>query len=251
MAEPRLGIDIGGSGIKGAPVDPETGQLTAERFRLDTPQPAKVPKVVEAVAEVVEHFGIGGPIGITFPGVVSHGVVRTAANMHESWIGTDADALFTERFERPVLMVNDADAAGVAEMRFGAGKGRDGVVVMVTLGTGIGTAVFHDGKLLPNTEFGHIEIDGKDAEELASGSARDEHGLSWESYAKRVERYLNRLHFLLWPDLFIIGGGISKKADRFLPLVKVPCEVVPALLLNNAGIAGVAVMADVSVADDH
>jgi polyphosphate glucokinase len=249
MAELRLGIDIGGSGIKGAPVDTETGQLTADRFRLDTPQPAKVPLVVDTVAHIVEHFGGDGPIGITFPGVVSHGVVRTAANMHDSWEGTDADALFTERFGRPVYMVNDADAAGLAEMRFGAGKGRDGVVIMVTLGTGIGTAVFHDGKLLPNTEFGHLELDGKDAEERASGSARDEQSLSWEAYAKRLDRYLNHLHFLMSPDLFIIGGGISKKSDRLLPLIEVPCEVVPAQLLNNAGIVGVAVMAEGSAAD--
>jgi polyphosphate glucokinase len=239
----HLGIDIGGSGIKGAPVDTTSGELTAERFRLDTPQPAKVNRVVDVVAEVVAKFAHEGPIGITFPGVVSHGEVRTAANMHESWIGTDADSLFTGRFGRPVLMVNDADAAGVAEMKFGAGRGRDGVVVTITLGTGIGSAVFHDGKLLPNTELGHVELDGHDAETRASAAARDDHGLSWADYAGRVERYLNYIHFLLCPDLFIIGGGVSKKADKFLPHIELNTEIVPAAMLNDAGIVGAALSA--------
>lgn len=240
----RLGIDIGGSGVKGAPVDLATGELVAERFRLPTPQPARVDDVAEVVGEVVEHFEADGPIGITFPGVVTKGVVRTAANMDPSWVDADADRLFTNRFGRPVSLANDADAAGVAEMRFGADPGRAGVVIMITLGTGIGTAVFNDGVLLPNTELGHLELGGDEAEHRAAAAAREREDLSWSAYASRVQRYLRHLHALFWPELFIVGGGVSKKADKFLPLLDVPCEVVAAQLRNDAGIVGAALLCD-------
>jgi polyphosphate glucokinase len=237
----RLGVDIGGTGIKGAPVNVELGDLTADRFRLVTPKKHKPAEVVKVVHEVVQHFpDADGPIGVTFPGVIIRGVVHTAANMDRSWIGLDADKLLTESLGRPVTLMNDADAAGVAEMRFGAGKDKRGVVVMITLGTGIGCAVFHDGVLLPNTELGHIEIQGKDAERLASGSARDDEHLSWKEYGKRIQRYLRTIDSLLWPDLFILGGGISKEADKYLPDIKIRTPVVTADLLNNAGIVGAA-----------
>ena len=243
MPDLLLGIDIGGSGVKGAPVDLTTGELTADRFRVDTPRPANVERVADVVAQVVDHFAsVTGPVGITFPGVVSRGVVRTAANMHKSWIDVDADKLFTERFGRPVLMLNDADAAGLAEMRFGAGTGRSGVVITITLGTGIGTALFVDGKLVPNTELGHVELDGHEAEHKAAGSARDRERLSWSQYAPRVERYLGYLHRLFWPELFVIGGGVSKRADKFPPWGSVPSEVPPAAVFNDAGIVGAALV---------
>jgi len=241
----RLGIDIGGTGIKGAPVDVELGDLVADRFRLVTPKKHKPSEVVKVVHEVVQHFpDVDGAIGVTFPGVVIRGVVHTAANMDKSWIGLDADHLFTEALGRPVTMMNDADAAGVAEMRFGAGKDKTGVVVMITLGTGIGCAVFHNGVLMPNTELGHIEIDGQDAERIASGSARDDEKLSWKEFGKRIQKYLRKVDALLWPDLFIIGGGVSKEADKYLPDIKVRAPVVTAELLNNAGIVGAAVLVD-------
>jgi polyphosphate glucokinase len=237
----RMGVDIGGTGIKGAPVDVELGDLAAERYRLVTPKKHRPEDVVKTVLEVVEKFpDVQGPIGVTFPGVVIRGVVHTAANMDKTWIGLDADKLFSESLGRPVTLMNDADAAGVAEMRFGAGKDKRGVVIMITLGTGIGCAVFHDGVLLPNTELGHIEIEGKDAERLASGSARDEEKLSWKEYGKRIQRYLRKVDALLWPDLFIIGGGVSKEAEKYLPDIKIRTPVVIAELLNNAGIVGAA-----------
>jgi polyphosphate glucokinase len=239
-----LGIDIGGTGIKGAPVDIDVGDLVADRYRIDTPKKSRPHEVVKVVEQVVAHFpDVQGPIGLTFPGVVIGGVVHTAANVDKTWIDFDADKFFGEQLGRPVTMMNDADAAGVAEMNFGAGKDKKGVVIMITLGTGIGCALFHDGVLLPNTELGHIEIDGKDAERLASGSARDDEKLSWKDYGKRVQRYLRRIDALLWPDLVIIGGGVSKEAEKFLVDVKVRVPIVSAELLNNAGIVGAAVLA--------
>jgi len=239
----RLGVDIGGTGIKGAPVDVELGDLAADSFRLVTPRKHKPEDVMKTVLEVVEKFpDVQGPIGVTFPGVVIRGVVQTAANMDKTWIGLDADKMFSESLGRPFTLMNDADAAGVAEMRFGAGKDKRGVVIMITLGTGIGCAVFHDGVLLTNTELGHIEIDGKDAERLASGSARDDEKLSWKEYGKRIQRYLRKIDALLWPDLFIIGGGVSKEADKYLPDIKIRTPVVIAELLNNAGIVGAATL---------
>ncbi len=240
----RLGIDIGGSGIKGAPVDTEVGDLVGERFRLDTPKKSKPQEIGKVVQQIVKHFpDTDGPIGVTFPGVVIGGVVHTSANMDKSWIDFDADRFFSDLLARPVTMMNDADAAGLAEMRFGAGKDRKGVVVMITLGTGIGCALFNNGVLLPNTEFGHIEIDCKDAERLASGSARDDEKLTWKEYGKRVQRYLRKLDSLVWPDLVILGGGMSKEAEKFLADVKVRVAVVTAELLNNAGIVGAATLA--------
>jgi polyphosphate glucokinase len=238
-----VGIDIGGSGIKGAPVDPATGALTADRQRIETPRPADVPSVVEAVRRVVERTGSADLVGITFPGVVVGGVVRTAANLHPSWIDAPAAELFGAAVGHPVTVINDADAAGIAEMTFGAGRGQAGVVVMLTFGTGIGSAVFLDGRLLPNTELGHLEVRGRDAEDRASGRARETDDLDWHRWAARLQEYLLRVEHLLQPDLMIIGGGISKKSDRYLSMVDVATKVVPAALQNNAGIIGVAIAA--------
>jgi len=239
-----LGIDIGGSGVKGAPVDTTTGQLTAERIRIDTPQPATPKAVTKVFADVAGHFAWRGPIGATMPGVVKQGVLLTAANIDKSWIDTDAAKLFGEATGCPVTVLNDADAAGIAEMHFGAGKGRRGVVVMITLGTGIGCAVFNDGVLLPNTELGHLEINGHDAESRASARVREEHDLSFRRWARRVDVYLDRIDALLWPDLIIIGGGVSRKAHKFFPYLSTRAELVAATLQNEAGIVGAAMMAD-------
>ncbi|HEY2815085.1 MAG TPA: ROK family protein [Acidimicrobiales bacterium] len=238
-----MGVDIGGTGIKGAPVDVETGELEGERFRVLTPKPATPKAVADVVGQVVEHFEWKGPVGATFPAVVKNGVTMSAANVDKEWIGADADQILTDRLSMPVLVLNDADAAGLAEVRFGAGKDRKGVVLMITLGTGIGCGMFLDGKLVPNTELGHIEIDGKDAESLAADSVRERKGLSWKDYATRVETYIRRLDALMWPDLVILGGGASKKADKLLPRLDVRPEVVAATLLNEAGIVGAALAA--------
>jgi polyphosphate glucokinase len=239
-----LGIDIGGSGVKGAPVDTARGELLAERYRLPTPQPSDVTSVVAAAAEVASQFAGYDRVGITFPGVVVDGVVRTAANVDKSWIDAPAAQLFTEQLGHPVSVLNDADAAGVAEVTYGAGRDQRGLIMMLTFGTGIGSALFFDGKLIPNTEFGHIELHGKDAELTASDRVREEEGMSWEKWASRVEKYLRHVEALLSPRLFIIGGGVSKRADRFVPLIDIRTPMVPAVLLNNAGIIGAAVTAD-------
>jgi polyphosphate glucokinase len=238
-----LGIDVGGTGIKGAPVNTKTGELLAPRFRLLTPQPSKPKAVADVVGEVAKHFSWQGPIGAGFPAVIQHGVARTAANIHKSWINTNAAALFSKATNCPVTVVNDADAAGIAEMTFGAGKGRGGVVLLVTIGTGLGTSVFIDGNLLPNTEFGHIEIDCEDAELMASDAARKEHDLTWKKWASRLDTYLLRMEALIWPDLIILGGGVSKKHEKFIPRLTVQAEVVPAETLNEAGIIGAALAA--------
>jgi polyphosphate glucokinase len=236
-----FGIDIGGTGIKGAPVDVATGKLTAERKKLDTPHPAKPDAVAKVVAELVTSFAWTGPIGATFPGVVTSGTIRSAANLDPDWIGKNASELFGAATGQPVTVINDADAAGIAEMKFGAGVGQRGTVLLLTLGTGIGSALFIDGILVPNTEFGHIEIRGKDAEKRASEHAREEHDLSWGKWAGRVDEYLEHMERLLSPGLFIIGGGISKKSDKFLPLLTgLRSPVVPAGMLNDAGIVGAA-----------
>lgn len=240
----RLGIDIGGTGIKGALVDLDTGQLATPRYRLDTPKGGDVTAVLEVLRHVAEHLGGEGPVGVAFPGVVLDGVIMTAANVDKSWIGVDGRAAFEAVIGRPVHAMNDADAAGVAEMRYGIGKARRGVVVMVTLGTGIGTAVFVDGVLVPNTELGHIELGGVDAEELASGSAQERNKLSWKAYAKQLQAYLRRLDALLWPNLMILGGGVSKESHKFLHRMDVRCELVVAELRNAAGIVGAAALAD-------
>ena len=240
-----LGIDIGGTGIKGAPVDVETGQLTAERLRIPTPQPALPNAVADVVQQIAAHFNYQGPTGVTFPAVVKKGVIYTASNVDSSWIGTNAGELFSKHVGGPATVVNDADAAGIAEMRFGAGQDRPGVVIMITLGTGIGSAIFLDGKLLPNAEFGHLQIRGKDAEKRASEKMREVKKLSWKQWAKRLSEYLNELEKLFSPDLFIIGGGISKKSEKFFPLLKTKTEVIvgPAEMRNEAGIIGAAYLA--------
>jgi polyphosphate glucokinase len=236
-----LGIDIGGTGIKGAPVDTRSGQLLADRHRILTPHPATPDAVTEVVGELAKFFEWTGPTGATFPAVVKAGVARTAANVDQAWIGTDAAARFSKAIGGDVTVVNDADAAGVAEMTFGVGKGRPGLVIMVTLGTGIGSAMFMDGALVPNTELGHLKMGKYDAEHLAADSVREEHNLSWKEWAERVQEYLLMVEALFSPDLIIIGGGVSKKADKFLPrLTEVQTEIVPAQLLNEAGIVGAA-----------
>lgn len=236
-----LGIDIGGSGIKGAPVNIETGEMLAERFRIPTPKPAKPKAVANTVAKIAEHFEWQGPIGCGFPAVVQHGITRTAANVHQKWVNFDAATLFGEKTDCPVRVVNDADAAGLAEMTFGAGQGRNkGVVLLVTIGTGLGTSLFTDGALLPNTELGHIEIDCDDAELMASNAARKRDDLSWKKWGKRLNTYLTRLEALVWPDLIILGGGVSKKHENFTPYLKLNAELVIAETFNHAGIIGAA-----------
>jgi polyphosphate glucokinase len=236
-----LGIDIGGSGVKGAPVDTVRGELLEERHRIPTPQPSDVSSVVETVAEVAARFPECDRVGITFPGVVVDGGVRTAANVDKSWIDAPAAQLFAERLDRPVVVLNDADAAGVAEVAFGAGRDQAGLIVMLTFGTGIGSALFLDGTLVPNTELGHLELHGKDAELRASDRVREEEDMNWEKWAMRVEEYLRHVEALVSPRLFIIGGGVSKKSDKFFPLIDIRTPMVPAALLNNAGIIGAAV----------
>ncbi len=241
-----MGIDIGGTGIKGAPVDLDTGQLAAERVRLPTPQPAVPAAVAGLVGQIITAFGWRGPVGITFPGVVVDGVVRTAANVDGSWLDTDARSLFgaATGAGTQAVVLNDADAAGMAEMRFGAGAGHTGTAVLLTFGTGIGSALFAGGELVPNTEFGHLHLHGREAEQRASGRARELQDLSWGKWAGRVDEYLAQLEALLSPSLIIIGGGISKKADKFMPyLTSLRSRVVPAALLNNAGIVGAAMAA--------
>lgn len=235
-----FGIDIGGSGIKGGIVDLGSGELIGERYRLDTPQPSTPAAVAETCGTVADQFDYRGPVGLTFPGVVQHGTVLTAANVDVSWIGTSLVDTATPHLPGPVTVLNDADAAGLAEVRYGAGRGHRGLVVMVTLGTGIGTALIHDGQLIPNAELGHIEIDGHDAEHRAAASARDRKGLSWQEWAERVDEYLRTLEKLLWPELFVVGGGVSKKADKWLPHLHTKTELVVAEMLNNAGIVGAA-----------
>ncbi|AXG80051.1 polyphosphate--glucose phosphotransferase [Streptomyces paludis] len=239
-----FGVDIGGTGIKGAPVDLDRGDLVEPRYKVLTPHPATPDAIADGVVEVVRHFGWSGPVGITFPGVVTGSVIRTAANVDKTWIGTDAGQLLGDRLSLRATVLNDADAAGVAEMAFGAGRGRKGTVLLLTFGTGIGSALFMDGKLVPNTELGHLELHGRDAEKHASTKAKDDEDLSWEHWAHRVQKYLAHVEMLFSPELIIIGGGVSRKADKFLPLIKgIRAEMVPAELQNNAGIVGAAMAA--------
>lgn len=235
-----LGIDIGGSGIKGAPVDIKKGKMLTKRYRIKTPKSGKPKPMAEVVAEIARHFDWQGPIGCGFPAAIQHGTVRTASNVHQKWIGTDAAKLFTKTTGCPTNVINDADAAGLAEMKFGAGKKKLGVVLLITLGTGVGTAIFTNRQLLPNTELGHIEIGGKEAEDFASVAVYENEGLSWKTWASRLDTYLHTMEQLLWPDLIIVGGGISKNHDKFLPLLTVEAKVIPAQMRNNAGIIGAA-----------
>jgi polyphosphate glucokinase len=244
VADIPFGIDFGGTGIKGAPVDLEKGEFAAERERIPTPSPSTPDAVAEVFVDLLERFPDSqGPVGVTVPAVVRHGVVQSAANIDEAWVGTDADALFTKATGRDVHVVNDADAAGLAEVRYGAARGRSGLVIVTTLGTGIGSALVHDGVLVPNSELGHLEIDGHDAESRAANSARERDGLTMKHWAKRLTKYYRTLEMLFSPELFVVGGGISKQSEEFLPMVEIDTEIVPAQLLNKAGVVGAALCA--------
>jgi polyphosphate glucokinase len=238
-----FGVDIGGSGIKGGLVDLEIGHLIGERMRIETPQPSLPGPVYGVVAKIVDSFGWTGQIGVTFPGVMKQGVAHTAANVDKSWIATDVDAGLEQLIPGSVVTLNDADAAGIAEMRYGAGRDQGGVVLMLTFGTGIGSALFTNGVLVPNTEFGHIQVDGEDGERRASAAVRERENLDYPTWARRVDRYLDVLEAGLWPDLIIVGGGVSKKADKWVPLLTTRTPVVPAQLQNDAGIVGAALAA--------
>jgi polyphosphate glucokinase len=241
-----FGVDVGGSGVKGGIVDLDTGQLIGERFKLPTPQPATPDAVAKTVAAVVREFGWTESLGVTYPGVVTDGIVRTAANVDKGWIGTNArDTISAELDGQSVTVLNDADAAGLAEERFGAGRDNTGVIVLLTFGTGIGSAVIHNGILLPNTEFGHLEVGGKEAEHRAASSVKERKEWSYERWTQEVTKVLVAVENAIWPDLFIAGGGISRKADKWIPLLKNRTPVVAATLLNSAGIVGAAMAADV------
>ncbi|MCK5719947.1 MAG: ROK family protein [Thiomargarita sp.] len=238
-----LGIDVGGSAIKGAPVNISVGELTAERHRIPMPSSSEPKVVADIVAEIVQHFAWQGPIGCAFPSVIKNGIVHTAANIDNSWVDVNGEKLLQDKTGFPTLLLNDADAAGIAEMKFGAGKDNLGTVIIHTFGTGIGSAIFVNGQLLANTEFGHMEIRCKDAEHRASAQNRIDEDLKWKTWAYRVNEFLERMESLFWPDLFIIGGGVSRKHERFLPLLQTRTKVVPAKMLNQAGIIGAAIAA--------
>jgi polyphosphate glucokinase len=241
-----LGIDIGGTGIKGALVDVETGELVSERIKLATPEGGEPEAIAATVVELTAALGPaanGLPVGVCFPAVVRHGVTMSAANVSDKWIGFDAEKFFEKHLGRDIVFVNDADAAGVAEARYGAAKGRDGLVILTTLGTGIGTALIYNGVLVPNSELGHLEMNGKDAERQAAYSAKERKDLSWEKWAHRLQQYYTMVEFLLSPDLIIVGGGVSKHHEDFLPLLTLTAPIIPAQLLNNAGIVGAAALA--------
>jgi polyphosphate glucokinase len=238
-----FGIDIGGSGIKSAVVDIRSGQLVTERQRMETPVRSTPEAVGALVATLVRDAGWQGLVGVTFPAVIKHGVAVTAANVHKSWINTNADEVFSAVTGLDVTVLNDADAAGLAEVRFGAARGVPGVVILLTFGTGIGSGLFIDGVLVPNTELGHLELDGHDAETRAAASVKERENLSWPAWAKRVQRYLSHVEALFTPDLIVVGGGVSKKADKWVPLLELHTPVKPAELLNEAGIVGAALAA--------
>ena len=239
-----LGVDIGGSGIKGAIVDTETGELVTERHRIETPQPATPEAVAAVLAKLVAHFNWDGPIGCGFPAAIQHGIARTAANIAPSFIGTHVDKLFSEITKCPCYNLNDADAAGMAEMHFGEGVGQSGVVLLITIGTGLGTVFFTDGKLLPNTELGHIYMqNGMEGEHYASDAVRKADDLGWKRWGTRFNQYLTMMEALFWPDLIILGGGASKKIEKFQNQLTVEAPVKPAAFLNQAGIVGAALYA--------
>jgi len=235
-----LGIDIGGTGIKGALVNTDSGEMLTERYRLLTPQPATPKAMIKTMADIVKHFYWHGPVGCGYPGVVKNGVAYTASNVSNKWIGFNLKEALGELTGCQVVAINDADAAGLAEMRFGAGRGKDGMVLIITLGTGIGTALFVGGRLVPNLELGHIEIGGQEAEKQAASIVREETKLSWKKWGKRVSKYLITMEQLLWPDLIIVGGGVSKKHEKFFPYLNTQTLVVPAEMRNQAGIVGAA-----------
>lgn len=245
-----IGIDIGGTGIKGGIVNLKKGELSGDRFRIDTPQPSTPEAVAEVVKQIVDELmsredapAKDSPVGVDFPAIIAHGVARSAANVDKSWIGTDVDDLLTKKLGRPVHVMNDADAAGVAEVAYGVGQGQKGTVLVITLGTGIGSAFIFNGKLVPNAELGHLELDGFDAESRASASAREREDLDWDEYSKRLQRYFSHVEFLFSPELFIVGGGISKRSEDFLPKLDLQTKIVTAELKNNAGIVGAALQA--------
>jgi polyphosphate glucokinase len=240
-----MGIDVGGSGIKGAIVDTATGEFIKDRFRIETPSPAKPEAIGKAFSNMVDHFEWKGKIGVGFPSVVKKGICFSAANIHKSWIGANIEEIFSKATGCPVIAINDADAAGIAEMHFGAGKGIDkGVVLVLTLGTGIGSAIFVDGHLMPNVEFGHLEMDGKDAEKRASAGVRQEKNLSWKDWGKRLNAYLKMVDSLINPDLIILGGGVSSRYGKYQQFLSIRSRIVTAEFLNNAGIVGAALAAE-------
>lgn len=240
-----LGIDIGGTGIKGALVNTVTGDLVSERFKVPTPAGGEPEAIVSAVLGIIEKIGAPAdvPVGVCFPAIVIDGKTMSAANVSKKWIGLEAEKLFEKGLGRNIHFVNDADAAGVAEQRYGAAKGVKGLVILTTLGTGIGTALIYNGVLIPNSEFGHMEMGGKDSERQASNAARERYRLSWARWAKRLQRYYSTLEALFSPNLFIVGGGVSKSHAHFLPLLSLRTPIVPAALRNNAGILGAAALA--------
>ncbi|MEJ2470073.1 MAG: ROK family protein [Desulfuromonadales bacterium] len=240
-----LGIDIGGSGIKGAPVDIESGALSDDRLRLATPQPATPEAVAATIGNLIQHFNWQGPVGCGLPAAIQNGIARTAANIDPAWIDLDTEQFLSRKTGLGITVINDADAAGLAEMRFGAGRQRDGTVLLITVGTGLGSALFRGGVLVPNTELGHLDLNGQVAEHYASAATRERLGLSYKKWAKRFDMYLQQLQELFWPDLFIIGGGISKKHAKFFPYLTVKTEVLPADLRNEAGIVGSALAAEI------
>ncbi|HEY3016124.1 MAG TPA: ROK family protein [Nocardioides sp.] len=247
--EHGFGIDFGGTGIKGAPVNLDTGEFAEERVRITTPDKSTPKAIAKVFKELLARFPDStGAVGITVPGVVVDGVVRSASNIDREWIGVDSDALFTEALGRDVHVINDADAAGLAEARYGAAKGHRGVVIVTTLGTGIGSALLYDGVLVPNSELGHIEIDGHIAEQRAANSVREEKELSWKKWAERLTDYYSALERLFTPELFVVGGGVSKESAEFLPLIEIDTPIVPAGLLNTAGVVGAALNATLGAA---
>lgn len=245
MTDPQLafGIDIGGSGMKAATVDLTTGELVTERNRIDTPQPATPEAMAEVVVRLVRHDEWTGSVGCAFPAVVKKGIVGSAANIDRSWLDVDADKIFTVALGQQVHMINDADAAGLAEVRFGPEAARDGVVMMLTFGTGIGSGLFVDGILVPNTELGHLELDGPDVEKRAAASARKRDDITWQEWGRRVHRYLAHVEALFSPDLFLIGGGASKRTAKWLDEVDIETPIEVASMANNAGIVGAALVA--------
>lgn len=257
-----VGIDVGGTGIKGGQVrlgaGRKAGTLRGDRFRIPTPQPAVPDAVAQTLAAIAEELDArpkaapaDAPLGVCFPSIIRDGVCLSANNIDKSWIGTDVAGLFSETLRRPVTVLNDADAAGLAEVRYGAGRGAQGLVLVITLGTGIGGAMIHDGRLVPNFEVGSMELDGEMAEKRASAKAREREGLSWPEYAERLQRFFGHVERIFSPDLFIVGGGISKRPDDYLPLMKLNTPIVPAELVNNAGIVGAALAAHDDPADAH
>jgi polyphosphate glucokinase len=239
-----LGIDVGGTGIKGALVETKTGELLTPRHRLLTPEGAKPKAVAVVVGEVVQHFNWKGPVGVGFPAVIINGVAFSAANVSKRWIGTNAETLFAEATKCPVRVINDADAAGLAEMRYGVGRRQPGTVLVITIGTGLGSALFRNGQLIPNTEFGHIEMNCGDAEKQASEAVRMRENLSWKEWSTRFNEYLQTLEFLIHPDLIILGGGASKESEKFVSRLSVRANILPAAMLNEAGIVGAALAAE-------